>query len=299
MSSSTPTLTIRFSSSLPDICIPLTTDPHALSPASLKQQIRARLPPEHNALGIRLIAGGRVLDGAPSVGDALRIPRRQASQGGGGASNDAHPGGSSTKPTQKQPAPTPPPTPQIFYIHAALSPTPLSAAELAQEAALAQRPSSPPPNRTTTTNTNTPSDADTDTRPPALGFDRLAGFSPADIASLRAQFRAQVVARHTPADMPSERGLRLLEERWLDAGGGAGGGGQGASDVTAPGVGDEDDNAAGLDDALWGAVMGFFWPLGALAWGLREEGVWSRRRQLGVLVGVVVNFGFGALKALN
>lgn len=45
---------------------------------------------------------------------------------------------------------------------------------------------------------------------------------------------------------------------------------------------------------LWGNVIGFFWPLGALVWGGREEvGVWTERRRVAVLMGVIVNLVFG------
>ena len=51
-----------------------------------------------------------------------------------------------------------------------------------------------------------------------------------------------------------------------------------------------------LEDTLLGNVLGFFWPVGALVWGLREENVWTRRRQISVLTGVLLNMAFGFLK---
>ena len=59
---------------------------------------------------------------------------------------------------------------------------------------------------------------------------------------------------------------------------------------------DEEGGAGGLDDILWGNVMGFFWPVGAVVWGFREEGVWSKRRQIAVLTGVLVNLAFSVLR---
>ena len=50
---------------------------------------------------------------------------------------------------------------------------------------------------------------------------------------------------------------------------------------------------------LWGAVMGFFWPIGCAMWLRREEGVWSWRKGLAVFVGVVVNVAFGAVRVMN
>jgi len=93
--------------------------------------------------------------------------------------------------------------------------------------------------------------------------------------------------------MPSPNAMRELEDQWLDnseslsgAGGGLGGGG-----------GFEAEGEAGaLDDLLWGSVMGFFWPVGCLWWACREEGIWSRRRKMAVVVGVCVNAGFGGLR---
>lgn len=90
--------------------------------------------------------------------------------------------------------------------------------------------------------------------------------------------------------MPSAAEMRLLEERWLDAGtplngGGAGGGG-----------GMDDEGGGGLEDMLWGNVMGFFWAVGAIVWLVREEGVWTKRRQVGVVTGVLVNIAFCMLR---
>jgi hypothetical protein len=52
----------------------------------------------------------------------------------------------------------------------------------------------------------------------------------------------------------------------------------------------------GMDDMLWGYMTGFFWPLGALVWGFREDGVWSRRRQLAIVMGVLINAIFGFMR---
>lgn len=70
----------------------------------------------------------------------------------------------------------------------------------------------------------------------------------------------------------------------------AGGGG---TEGWGAGFGIED---GGLDDMLWGYLVGFFWPLGGLVWGFREEGVWSRRRQVAVVMGVVLNAAFGFMR---
>ena len=89
--------------------------------------------------------------------------------------------------------------------------------------------------------------------------------------------------------MPTPAEMRLLEERWLDADNSAMNGGAGAADA-------EDDFGGGLEDMLWGNVMGFFWAVGAIVWLVREEGVWSKRRQIGVVTGVLVNIAFCVLR---
>ena len=125
--------------------------------------------------------------------------------------------------------------------------------------------------------------------------------------------------------MPDAAQMRVLEERWLDndsapssssavAGGagaegtGTGGGGvfgaftaggnQTVGDGGAGGFGGGGDEDAGaLDDLLWGNVVGFFWPVGAVVWLMREEGVWSNRRQIAVLTGFLVNLAVCIVRA--
>lgn len=120
------------------------------------------------------------------------------------------------------------------------------------------------------------------------GFDRLlsTGFSTADIAILRTSFLTQLSHTHTPDTMPTGDALRALEDRWLDSS---------AQDTltTDGGMGLDDDEGSALDDMFLGNVFGFFWPIGALVWGFREEGVWTRRRQIAVFTGLAVNLVFG------
>ena len=104
--------------------------------------------------------------------------------------------------------------------------------------------------------------------------------------------------------------MRLLEDRWIDnvsgPGGGGGGGGEAGAGALAAGAGDaawaddnDDESGSGLADMLWGNVMGFFWPVGALGWLVREEGVWSKRRVQAVVTGVVVNLVMGVLGGMS
>ncbi|KAF3896073.1 putative Conserved membrane protein [Trichophyton interdigitale] len=150
--------------------------------------------------------------------------------------------------------------------------------------------------------------------PAPQGFDRLlsAGFTPTEVSSLRSQFLALLSLSHTPDTLPSGTELRRLEDRWMDEGSTeAGVAGLGGNNDDSNIFGDMNtDNTGGsgpfgsgtsraLDDMLWGSVMGFFWPVGCALWLLREEGVWSWRKGLAVFVGVVVNFGFGAVRMLS
>ncbi len=100
--------------------------------------------------------------------------------------------------------------------------------------------------------------------------------------------------------------MRRLEERWLDnttapsAGGGGGGGNNNNNgdgfDGLAARADDDDDGRGAMEDMLWGNLMGFFWPVGAGMWLLREEGVWSKRRQVAVVTGLLVNLAFGVMR---
>ena len=95
--------------------------------------------------------------------------------------------------------------------------------------------------------------------------------------------------------MPSPNTLRNMEDQWLDN-----------SSSTLPGTGDPanadgaggfaDDEAGALDDMIFGTAMGFFWPIGCLVWGVREEGIWTRRRKMAVVVGVLLNIGLGIVR---
>lgn len=83
-----------------------------------------------------------------------------------------------------------------------------------------------------------------------------------------------------------------MEDAWIDnisATDGAGGGG---------GFEDLDGLPGALDDLLWGNVMGFLWPLGAVL-AVREEGIWSRRRCIAVVGGMVISVMFGLMRVLS
>ena len=60
-----------------------------------------------------------------------------------------------------------------------------------------------------------------------------------------------------------------------------------------------DPEAGQLDDVIWGAVYGFFWPVGSLLWGMKESGVWSQRRQICVATGIAMSFLVGGIRWLK
>ncbi|KAG9185499.1 hypothetical protein G6011_08043 [Alternaria panax] len=226
-----------------------------------------------------------------------------------------------------------PPDAKKYYIHCSLGDA-LSAAELANEATLARNteisltshytsssstsssyPSSQRRTSSTTTDHNgrrrssTAATAATaaNTVPAAQGFDRLlsSGFTRDEIASLRATFTQNLSFTHTPDTMPTPAQIRALEDRWLDSsandpsasltGPAAATAGGTAAGETGWGAGFAVEEG-GLDDMLYGYLTGFFFPLGSLVWGFREEGVWTRRRQVAVVMGVVLNCVFGFMR---
>ncbi|KAL9075892.1 MAG: hypothetical protein Q9161_001286 [Pseudevernia consocians] len=264
------TLIIRFTTSLPDL--PLTiTHPRTTTPITLNTLIRPHLPPTLSASPLRLIYSGALLPPTTPLNQSLRLSSTGKSPG-------------------------------QLYIHCSItSSTQLSPTELSAEATAATALHSDSPNgaddddddRDVSSHIPANSAARPSVQPAPQGFDRLlsAGLSPVEVASLRSQFLAIQAHTHTPDTMPSASEMRALEERWLEAGSPLNNGGGGAG-----GGGADDEGGGGLEDMLWGNVMGFFWAVGAIVWLVREEGVWSKRRQVGVVTGVLVNIAFCMLR---
>ena len=339
-------LIIRFTISTPDLPL-LISSPSTTTTLTLKQRIRAYLPPSASSNRLRLIHAGKVLSDAAFLSYTLHISppplgpkpdawtNKRSSPGPHDVEKTAKSKGKQpvrdndivgqTEPDETQAVPR-------IYVHWSIG-DPLSPQELQAEAHAAtisstdnaateksQRPSNtagqpPPPLSPPTNVTTVPSQHE------PLGFDRLlsANLTREDVASLRAQFLALQQHTHTPDTMPRGRELRLLEDRWLDSdafgpptsassGSHPSGDGGGATTVAegggimSPGntgntwglgVGAGLGEDSGLEDMLIGNLMGFFWPLGALCWLLREEGVWTQRRQIAVFTGMVVNAAFG------
>lgn len=318
MSPTTLSVTVRFGGQ-PLADIPLTT-PTSTTILALKYQIRARMTPAYAEHAIKLIYNGRQLKNRVAVGKelgsngvlkaekrvwyvhcALPLAKDQSWESEESRKMYGDPTVVGAGDFEADPIPDSP----IEVTHVSLS----------QEIPIVPVASTPS----------------------ARGFDRLRSiqsFTTTDIGSMRSQFRANIEARHTPATMPSEDQMLRMEDRWLDSSAfssslaavGTAGGSTTASNAdgpategteaevdTAPGLAAarqllapavaeleaEDDASRALDDTLLGVVTGFFWPVGAVVWGLREEGVWSRRRGWSVLAGVMVNLGFGIVRVMG
>ena len=254
-------LIIRFTTSLPDLQLTI-PHPRTTNPSTLATQIRPHLPPNLSTSPLRLIYAGALLPFKIPLSTSLRLSS-----------------------TGKSPA--------QLYIHCSISSdTQLSASQLEAEKQAATALQSQAQALEDQRGSNDDTTIEDTVQAPPQGFDRLlsAGLSPTEVASLRSQFLAVQAHTHTPDTMPNPAEMRLLEERWLDAGTPLNGGGP--TDAGA----DDDFGGGGLEDMLWGNVMGFFWAVGAIVWLVREEGVWSKRRQVGVVTGVLVNIAFCILR---
>jgi hypothetical protein len=312
-------VTVRFSASIPDLHLDV-PDADTTTGAGLKQLIRAKLPPSLSSHRLRLIYAGRGLEDTAALATSLKLPPSPSRSPRPADDDDeddlpaAENGSAKAKAKGKQPMRDPRPR---LYIHCSIGDIALSESDLAAEASVASTillQKKKDGSRSTSLLASTgdhPSQSQpqsqqqqtTSTTPAPRGFDRLlsAGFTPAEVTALRSQFLAVQSVSRTPDTMPTGEELRDLEDRWMDEGSTvaqAQDGGEGGA------IGD-DDNALGsgsrtaMDDMLWGAVMGFFWPVGCAMWLRREEGIWSWRKGVAVFVGVVVNAGFGAMRIMS
>jgi hypothetical protein len=310
-------LIIRFASSIPDLPLSVRS-PRTTTTLSLKQLIRPHLPSSNAASRLRLIYAGKVLADTTPLSSSLRIPPPPPPPPRGDEAHSENGLGSKGKGKQPVRDVSPmsdsadiPPDAKRYYIHCSLGDT-LSESELASEAALAQTTEaslkaqyqSHPPgrraSRASIASDHGPRRRSSTANTPAMpqGFDRLlsSGFTPQEVATLRSQFQTNLSYTHTPDTMPSAAEMRGMEDRWLDST---------ATDPSAALTGEGGETGwgagfaveeGGLDDMLWGYLTGFFWPLGAFHWGFREEGVWARRRQVAVVMGVVLNAAFGFMR---
>ncbi|KAF2873109.1 DUF2407 C-terminal domain-containing protein [Massariosphaeria phaeospora] len=310
-------LIIRFAASIPDLPIPIPS-PRTTTTLSLKQLIRSNLPPTHSSARQRLIYAGKVLADTAPLATSLRLPPPPPPRDG--TYNEHGPGskGKGKQPVWDAPAESSnaieaPQDAKKYYIHCSLGDA-LSPAELASEAALAHASelslqqqyqatqAAPTHRRSSSSDTSSSGDGvrrrnSPTTTPTPQGFDRLlaSGFTAQEVATLRSQFQNNLSYTHTPDTMPSQAEMRAMEDRWLDST---------ATDPSPALTGEAEAGwgagftveEGGLDDMLFGYLTGFFWPLAALIWGFREEGLWPRRRQLAVVMGVLLNAGFGFMR---
>jgi len=264
-------ITIRFTTSIPDLFIDIPTAADT-SVIALKHLIRSKLDKPTSQNRFRLIHSGKLLRDGDVLSAVLRAPtpppRAPDPKGKGKAVE--------------------PPTPRV-YINCSIGDA-LTTEELALEASAAIESVAKSKN-----STNDGSNIQVTTTTPApRGFDRLlsGGFTPAEVNQLRLQFLSIQSSIHTPDTMPSPGTLRQMEDAWIDNNA-SGTGGSGFD------FGDNEFGGSALDDMLWGNILGFLWPLGCLAWAVREEGIWSKRKRIAVCTGFVFSLSFGVLRVIG
>lgn len=266
-------ITIRFTTSIPDLSLDIET-PGRTTVVFLKHLIRTKLEPPTSSHRLRLIYSGKILQDAAFLPTVLKVP----------------PPPPRDDPKGKGKAPEVQPR---VYVNCSIG-DPLSTEELEAEATAALTSTSKPDDPSTRSQDGEQASSPATTTTPApRGFDRLlsTGFTPAEVGQLRLQFLSIRAAAYTPDTMPSPDTLRRMEDEWIDDNGATAGGGANAV---------ETDVAAGaIDDLLWGLVIGFMWPLGAMGWLVKEQGVWSARRQTAVWSGFMLSLAFGIMNLLG
>lgn len=270
---------VRFTTSIPDLNLEINS-PSRTTVIFLKHEIRSNVSAPVASSRLRLIYGGKILNDTSTLSSALKLPPPPPksilpsnSKGKG-------------KETVVEPA--------RVYINCSIGDE-LSEKELAAEkhAALASPISSKPSKEIETEPKSEGRHGSQTTTPAPRGFDRLlsTGFSAAEVGQLRLQFMAIQSRQYTPDDMPSQAELRRMEDAWLDNNGVNG-------DTGAGGFGN--DIAEGsMDILIWGSIIGFMWPLGAVGWAIREEGIWSKQMQMAVFTGFVLSLAFGVLRLVS
>ncbi|KAI5456534.1 DUF2407 C-terminal domain-containing protein [Mariannaea sp. PMI_226] len=267
-------LTIRFSTSQPDLDLDIPS-PQSTTVLSLKHLLRSRL---NSRSRLRLIYQGRLLPDASALSTFLRAPPAPH--------HSLHPSTSSSQndPNRKGKAVEGPPVSRV-YVNCSIGDE-LSSQELAEEEAAAHKP---------------PDDAQKDSSKPATtvrprprGFDRLlqSGFTASEVATLRTQFTSIHTSMYTPDTMPSPDTLRNMEDAWIDNNAG------GVPSDSTP-LEDEGSMASVLDILFRAMMVGFFFPLGSLTWLLREEGIWSKRWQIFVGMGVLFSLVIGIIMSIS
>lgn len=265
-------ITVRFSNALPDLDIPISS-PKTTTVLSLKQLLRSRLATKNR---IRLIYQGRLLQDASSLSSSLKpLPRPQQPASPSSSSQDVKGKGKAVDR----------PDPIQLYLNCSIGDE-LSADELAEEKAAAQRP----PEETTAS----PASSAPFQRPRPRGFDRLlqAGFTQSEISTLRTQFATINTDRFASDAMPSPDTMRSMEDAWIDSN---------AGETPSAGGGFEDDGdgmSTVLDILIKGMMIGFFFPLGSMAWLLRQD-VWGDKWRIFVGSGVMLSLTVGIVMSMS
>lgn len=280
-------LTIRFSTSQPDLQLDIPS-PQSTTVLSLKHLLRTRLASRSR---LRLIREGRLLPDAVALSSVLKPPPSFPPPPPPSSSSSSSP---DHDPAGKGKAVEGPPIARL-YVNCAIGDE-LTPKELAAEAAAANNP--PADHASSSSRHDAASAKPTaSTQPRLRGFDRLlqGGFSASEVATLRTQFTTIHAARYTPDSMPSPDAWRSMEDAWIDTNAH---GIPSSSDANP--LEDEHAGMASHLEALFRAMMvGFFFPLGSLTWLLREEGVWSKRWQIFVGLGVFLSLLIGLLMGLS
>ncbi|KAL6855483.1 hypothetical protein ACO1O0_006632 [Amphichorda felina] len=271
-------LTIRFSTSLPDLDLDVPS-PQSTTVLSLKHLLRNRID---SRCRLRLIHQGRLLPDTAALSSVLKAPPPPPPP----SDHDQR----LRDPTGKGKAVAGDP-PLRIYVNCSIADE-LSPEELAAETAAAEKP--PDGDNRTGAGTN---DHHTiggapppSTRPRPRGFDRLltSGFTSSEISTLRTQFASIHADRYPPDAPPSPDTMRRLEDSWIDTNAG--------QQLPGPGGADADDPsglAHGLDVLVSAMMIGFFFPLGSLMWALRQDNIWGDRWQIFVAAGVVLSLTTG------
>ena len=275
-------LTIRFSTSIPDIELDVPS-PQSTTVLTLKHLLRNRID---TRCRLRLIYQGRLLADTAALSSVLKAPPppppsdhdldKRDPKGKG----KAKAGGS----------------PVRIYVNCSIADE-LSDEDLAAEAAAAKEPPAPDNGAGGTASSGSPhNQPPTSTRPRPRGFDRLlsSGFTQSEISTLRTQFTSINADRYPPDAPPSPDTLRSLEDAWIDSNAG--------QQVPRSGHDDADDPsglAHGLDVLIRAMMIGFFFPLGSLTWALRQEGIWGDRWQIFVAAGVVLSVTTGIVMSIS
>lgn len=277
-----PTLllvTVRFTTSIPDLLLDV-SDPDDTTVVALKHLLRSKLDVPTSQHRFRFIHSGKLLKDDDILSEVLKIPA---------------PPPPAADPKGKGKAIEPPP-PRV-YINCSIGDA-LTSAELSAEALAAAVSTQKSKKREKSETRGGASTQSATTTPAPRGFERLlsGGFTPAEVNQLRLQFRSIQSNIHTPDTMPSTDTLLQMEDAWIDDNAGNAGGGAGAGGFD---FGDDGLGGGALDDLLWGNIMGFLWPLGCVGWLIREQGVWSKRRQIAVFTGFVLSLTFGMLRVVS